>query len=69
MSVYVYTEGMANMKRTELYLTEEQREALLTIAQQTGRSMAELVREAIDEWLEKEKTPASRGDSDVTKSN
>ena len=36
------------MERTTVYLTEAQKLALETVARQTGRSEAELIREGID---------------------
>jgi Arc/MetJ-type ribon-helix-helix transcriptional regulator len=44
----------ANLKRTTIFLTEEQREKLRRIAFEKRTSMAELVREAIIEILEDE---------------
>ena len=41
------------MAKTEVYLCEEEHEALRRIADETGRSVAELIREAIRHtWLE-----------------
>ena len=43
------------MVKTQVYLREEELEALREIARQSGRSMAELVREAIREvWLRRD---------------
>ena len=41
------------MKRTNIYLTENQSKKFKTISKKTGYSMAELIRRALDEWLEK----------------
>jgi hypothetical protein len=41
------------MVRTQIYLTEEEREALQSIAQETGRTQSELIREAIDGLIER----------------
>jgi predicted DNA-binding protein len=38
-------------KRTQLYLTEEQRRMLDEQGRRTGRKMAEMVREAVDAYL------------------
>lgn len=39
------------MVRTQLYLTEAQREGLNRVAQEVGRSQSDLIREAIDRFL------------------
>ena len=39
------------MKRTQIYLTDEQRDSLGNQAARTGRPMSELIREALDEYL------------------
>jgi hypothetical protein len=39
------------MKRTNIYLSEEQLEALRRLAERRGEPVAQLVREALDEWL------------------
>ena len=43
----------AGMVRTQIYLTEEEQEALRSLARTTGRSQSELIREAIDSMLER----------------
>jgi len=39
--------------RTQIYLTEEERQALKSMAANTGRKQSELIREAIDQMIEK----------------
>lgn len=41
------------MVRTQIYLTEEERAALRRIAQQTGRKQSELIRRAIDDFIDR----------------
>lgn len=38
--------------RTQIYLTAQQRHELDAISERHGRSLAELIREAVDEYLE-----------------
>jgi hypothetical protein len=40
------------MRRVNIYLGEEQADALRRIGERRGRPVAELVREAIDAWLD-----------------
>jgi Arc/MetJ-type ribon-helix-helix transcriptional regulator len=51
--------GCVRMKRTQIYLTEEQKTALDGIAKMRSISMAEVVREAVSEYLER-KTSETR---------
>lgn len=41
------------MVRTQIYLTEKEREALRRLARQTGRKQSELIRRAIDDFLDR----------------
>ena len=40
------------MVRTQIYLTEEERAGLESVSKATGRKQAELIREAVDRFLE-----------------
>ena len=42
----------ATMVRTQIYLTENERQALKSMAASTGRKQSELIREAIDQMIE-----------------
>ena len=37
-----------NLRRTQIYLTIEEQEALAALARQSGRTRSELIREAVD---------------------
>lgn len=39
------------MKRTQIYLRESQKEELDKMAAQTGKALAEIVREAVDHYI------------------
>ena len=41
------------MTRTNIYLTEMQMKKFKTIAKKAGYPVAEIIRRALDEWLEK----------------
>jgi predicted DNA-binding protein len=43
---------MRPVKRTNIYLTEEERQALRRLSERQGRSQSELIREAVDRYLE-----------------
>jgi len=40
------------MVRTQIYLTEEERAGLESVSKATGRKQSELIREAVDRFLE-----------------
>lgn len=40
------------MVRTQIYLTEREREALASLAESTGKKQSELIREAVDRFLD-----------------
>ena len=40
------------MVRTQIYLTDDERKGLQILAKSTGRNQAELIREAVDRFLE-----------------
>ena len=50
MPVMCYNE---RMKRIAMYITEQQRKLLKELSERTGLTMAELVRRAIDDFLER----------------
>jgi metal-responsive CopG/Arc/MetJ family transcriptional regulator len=41
------------MRRTNIYLTEIQMKKFKTISKKAGYPVAEIIRRALDEWLEK----------------
>ena len=42
------------MERTQIYLTQEERKALRTLAERDNKSQSELIREAIDRYIDAE---------------
>ena len=48
------------MKETTVYLPEEANRALEQLAHQTGRSQTELIREAIEHYLSRQRPPLPR---------
>ena len=49
------------MVRTQVYLTEKERQDLLALAEVTGKKQSELIREAVDGFIER----SSRGRRDA----
>lgn len=45
--------------RTQVYLTERQRERIDRVARARGVTMAEVIRSALDEYLEEDADPSS----------
>jgi predicted transcriptional regulator len=45
------------MEKTTVYLSEEIQRGLGAVARRTGRPKAELIREALEQYLEREDTP------------
>jgi len=43
--------------RTQVYLTQQQRARIDALRKADGRTMAQIVREALDRYLEEEETP------------
>ena len=41
------------MERTQIYLTEKEREALRALARRLGRSQSALIRDAVDRYVER----------------
>jgi len=46
------------MIRTQIYLTKNVKDQLHILSQQIGKNRSELIREAIDQFIAKNKTPA-----------
>ncbi|EDM24687.1 transcriptional regulator, CopG family protein [Lentisphaera araneosa HTCC2155] len=44
------------MIRTQVYITKEEKESLESLAQSTGKSQSELIRNAIDTFIENNNT-------------
>jgi len=51
--IYIHQELRAMMTRTDIYLTEDQMKKFKTIAKKAGYPVAEIIRRAMDKWLEK----------------
>jgi predicted DNA-binding protein len=50
----LYTALYMSSTRTQIYLTEEQRAGLDKVRKRKGKALAEVVREAVDDYLERE---------------
>ena len=61
----LYTVLYMAATRTQIYLTEAQRERLDEIGRRQGKSLAELVRQAVDKYLS-EYAPDARAALDAT---
>ncbi|MDZ7806229.1 MAG: CopG family transcriptional regulator [Gracilimonas sp.] len=48
------------MKRTQIYLTEEEKKAIEKLSDERGTTQSNIIREAIDEYVAKEKTKSKR---------
>jgi hypothetical protein len=48
-AVYI---GDANMVRTQIYLTEEERDGLQMVAKSADKKQSELIRQAVDQFLD-----------------
>ena len=48
-----FVSGEIALFRTQIYLTEEERQALRSMADHTGKKQSELIREAIDQMIER----------------
>ncbi|MFQ6059267.1 MAG: ribbon-helix-helix domain-containing protein [Anaerolineae bacterium] len=47
------------MTRTQIYLTEEQREQIRRLAEAQHKTMAQVIREAVEEYIVQRSTPKS----------
>ena len=52
MYMAVYTSFMA-MRRTQVYLTQSEHQAIGTLSRQTNKKRSEIIRDAIDEHLKR----------------
>lgn len=48
------------MKRTQIYLTEEEKTAIEKLSDERGTTQSNIIREAIDEYVAKEKTKSKK---------
>lgn len=48
----MYTSWGCDMVRTQIYLTERQRDELAAIAKTVGKKQSELIREAVDRFID-----------------
>jgi predicted DNA-binding protein len=48
------------MNRVNFHLTDEQRDRLRSLSERTGLTVAELIRRAVDAYLEKEEKKAGK---------
>jgi len=55
LDIHIKSVYIKNMKRIDTYLTDKQIKQLKNLAIETGLKVAELIRRAIDEYLEKRK--------------
>jgi len=49
------------MKRTQIYLTEEEHKAIKAIAKRRGRTQSEVIRTAVDQYVEQHRGGSRRG--------
>ncbi|MDR9418289.1 CopG family transcriptional regulator [Gracilimonas sp.] len=48
------------MKRTQIYLTEEEKKAIEKLSDERGTTQSNIIREAIDEYVAKEETKSKK---------
>lgn len=53
-------DGDWTMVRTQIYLTREEREALASLARETGRTQSQLIRHAVDRLIRESTTSHRR---------
>ena len=54
--MYIITKIKKKMHRTQIYITEEEEKTLTKLSKSTGKTKSELIRSAIDQYLEVENT-------------